>query len=180
MSTGVTRAGQARASAPRHRRGRGERGVATVQLVVLMPALFALMFTAMQAALIYHGRTVAIAAAEQGAQAAAAQSGTSGDGRAAATAFVAAAGGAGVLNVRQGHRHPDRHHRHRHRHRHHAVRRPRLGPDDPARTRPRPSNGSPDDPSRTPAAAPRRPRRERAPRSSRSSSSSPPSACSWP
>ena len=36
----------------------------TVQLVVLMPALFALMFAGVQAAMFYHGRTVAIAAAE--------------------------------------------------------------------------------------------------------------------
>jgi len=73
--------------------------VATIQLVILMPALFTLMFTAMQAALIYHGRTVAIAAAEQGAQAAAAQDGTTTDGRAAAADFVTAAGGDGVLTA---------------------------------------------------------------------------------
>jgi Flp pilus assembly protein TadG len=71
--------------------------VATVQLVILMPALFTLMFTAMQAALVYHGRTVAIAAAEQGAQAAATQNGTTADGRTAAAGFVTAAGGDGVL-----------------------------------------------------------------------------------
>ena len=82
----------------RHRwPGLGEAGVATVQLVILMPALFTLMFTAMQAALVYHGRTVAIAAAEQGAQAAATQNGTTTDGRTAATGFVTAAGGDGVL-----------------------------------------------------------------------------------
>ena len=45
----------------------------TVQLVVLMPALFALMFAGVQAAMFYHGRTVAIAAAQEGARAAAAQ-----------------------------------------------------------------------------------------------------------
>jgi len=71
--------------------------VASIQLVILMPVLFLLMFVGMQAAMIYHGRTVAIAAAQEGARAAAAQNGTSADGQAAATAFVAAAGGDGVL-----------------------------------------------------------------------------------
>ena len=69
----------------------------TVQLVVLMPALFALMFAGVQSAMFYHGRTVAIAAAQEGARAAAAQNGTIGAGEAAASAFVAAAGGDGVL-----------------------------------------------------------------------------------
>ena len=71
----------------------------TVQLVVLMPALFALMFAGVQAAMFYHGRTVAIAAAQEGARAAAAQNGTIGAGEAAASAFVAAAGGEGVLRA---------------------------------------------------------------------------------
>ena len=74
-----------------------ERGSASVQIVVLMPALFLLMFVGMQAALIYHGRTVAIAAAQEGARAAAARHGSAGDGQAAAAAFVASAGGDGVL-----------------------------------------------------------------------------------
>ena len=74
----------------------------TVQLVVLMPALFALMFAGVQAAMFYHGRTVAIAAAQEGARAAAAQNGTIGAGEAAASAFVAAAGGDGVLSVIPG------------------------------------------------------------------------------
>ncbi|WP_226901872.1 TadE/TadG family type IV pilus assembly protein [Phycicoccus mangrovi] len=79
------------------RAGEHERGVATVQLVVLMPALFTLLFLGVQAAVLSHGRTVAIAAAQEGARAAAAQNGTTISGRAAATAFVAAAGGDGVL-----------------------------------------------------------------------------------
>ncbi|WP_295695400.1 TadE family protein [Lapillicoccus sp.] len=77
--------------------GDRERGSAAVQLAVLMPALFTLMFLGMQAALMYHGRTVAIAAAQEGARAAAAQHATTGAGQAAATAFVASAGGDGVL-----------------------------------------------------------------------------------
>lgn len=74
-----------------------DRGSASVQLVILMPALFLLMFTGMQAALIYHARTVAIAAAQEGARAAAAQWGTVDAGHAAAEAFIASAGGDDVL-----------------------------------------------------------------------------------
>jgi Flp pilus assembly protein TadG len=68
-----------------------------VQLVILMPALFLLMFIGMQAALIYHARTVAIAAAQEGARAAAAQWGTADSGHVAAEAFIASAGGDDVL-----------------------------------------------------------------------------------
>ena len=77
--------------------GERERGVASIQIVILMPVLFLLMFVGMQAAMVYHGRTVAIAAAQEGARADAAQNGTTGDGQAAAAAFVASAGGDGVL-----------------------------------------------------------------------------------
>jgi Flp pilus assembly protein TadG len=77
--------------------GGREAGVASIQIVVLMPVLFLLMFVGMQAAIIYHGRTVAIAAAQEGARAAAAQNGTATAGQSAATAFVAAAGGEGTL-----------------------------------------------------------------------------------
>ena len=41
---------------------RGERGSASLQLAVLLPVLFGVMFLGLQAALIYHARTVAIAA----------------------------------------------------------------------------------------------------------------------
>lgn len=77
--------------------GDRESGVASVQMVVLMPVLFLLMFLGVQAAMIYHGRTVAIAAAQEGARAAAAQYGTTDDGQVAAAAFVVAAGGDGTL-----------------------------------------------------------------------------------
>ena len=49
---------------------RSERGSTSVQMVILMPVLFLVMFLGMQAALFYHARTVAIAAAQQGARAA--------------------------------------------------------------------------------------------------------------
>ena len=74
-----------------------DRGSATVQIVVLMPALFLLMFTGMQAALIYHARTVAIAAAQEGARTAAAQYSSAAAGDAAAEQFIASAGGEDVL-----------------------------------------------------------------------------------
>ena len=63
----------------------------------MLPALFAVMFLGMQAALFYHARTLAIAAAQEGAQAAAGQNSQGSDGTGAATSFIAHAGGDGVL-----------------------------------------------------------------------------------
>ena len=57
-----------------------ERGSASIQMVILMPAMFAVMFLGMQAALIYHARTLAIASAQEGARAAGAENGTAGSG----------------------------------------------------------------------------------------------------
>ena len=74
-----------------------ERGSATVELVILLPALFAIMFLGMQAALYYHARTVAIAAAQEGARAAGSEIGRKSDGIAAANKFVSDAGGDDVL-----------------------------------------------------------------------------------
>jgi Flp pilus assembly protein TadG len=79
------------------RRIRDERGSATVELVILLPALFAVMFLGMQAALYYHARTVAIAAAQEGARAAGSEIGRESDGIAAANKFVSDAGGDDVL-----------------------------------------------------------------------------------
>jgi Flp pilus assembly protein TadG len=82
----------------RHWHGRrGERGSVSIELVILLPALFALMFLGMQAALFYQARTTAIAAAQEGARAAGAQHGLTSDGIAAANAFINEAGGDGVL-----------------------------------------------------------------------------------
>ena len=55
---------------PRAPRGWGERGSASIQMVLLLPALFAVMFLGLQAALSYHARTIALAAATEGARAA--------------------------------------------------------------------------------------------------------------
>lgn len=67
-------------------------------MVILLPALFALMFFGMQVALLYQGRTVALAAAQEGARAAAAEHGTAADGIGAAGSFVAAST-AGLSNT---------------------------------------------------------------------------------
>ena len=55
------------------------------------------MFIGMQAALFYHARTVAIAAAQEGARAAGAEHGRETDGVGAANDFLAEAGGNDVL-----------------------------------------------------------------------------------
>ena len=76
---------------------RDERGSATIELVILLPALFAVMFLGMQAALFYHARTVAIAAAQEGARAAGGEKGKEAEGVSAASSFVVEAGGDDVL-----------------------------------------------------------------------------------
>jgi Flp pilus assembly protein TadG len=58
-------------------------------MVILLPALFALMFVGMQAALMFQGRTLALAAAQEGARAAASEHGTAAAGVGAAKSFVA-------------------------------------------------------------------------------------------
>jgi Flp pilus assembly protein TadG len=70
----------------------------SIELVILLPALFAVMFLGMQAALYYHARTVAIAAAQEGARAAGGEQGNEADGVQAATAFIDDAGGDDVLS----------------------------------------------------------------------------------
>ena len=77
--------------------GGREGGSASIQMVFLLPVLFSVMFLGMQAALYYHARTVAIAAAQEGARAAAAETGTTSHGTRAALDFVADAGGDDVL-----------------------------------------------------------------------------------
>jgi Flp pilus assembly protein TadG len=83
-------------SSSRSRR-RDERGSVSIELVILLPALFAVMFLGMQGALFYHARTVAIAAAQEGARAAGAEHGRDADGVRAANDFIAEAGGGDVL-----------------------------------------------------------------------------------
>ncbi len=83
----------------RHRRtSRGDRGSVSIQMVILLPALFSLMFLGMQAALIYQGRTIALAAAQEGAREAARATGTATGGIATATSFISATS-AGLTNT---------------------------------------------------------------------------------
>ncbi|MGE3326401.1 MAG: TadE/TadG family type IV pilus assembly protein [Acidimicrobiia bacterium] len=79
-------------------RRQDERGSATIELMILLPALFAVMFLGMQAALFYHARSVAIAAAQEGARAAGGENGKEADGVQAAAAFIEDAGGDDVLS----------------------------------------------------------------------------------
>lgn len=60
----------------------------SIQMVILLPALFSLMFFGMQAVLIYQGRTIALAAAQEGAREAAAENGSAAEGIATAMDFV--------------------------------------------------------------------------------------------
>ena len=85
------------ATSSSRRRRRDDRGSVSIELVILLPALFAVMFLGMQAALFYHARTVAIAAAQEGARAAGSEIGRESDGIAAANQFVSDAGGDDVL-----------------------------------------------------------------------------------
>ncbi|MGN6129932.1 MAG: TadE family protein [Nocardioidaceae bacterium] len=78
---------------------RDERGSVSIELVIVLPALFAVMFLGMQAALYYHARTVAIAAAQEGARAAGSENGQPADGVSAASSFVTDAGGDAVLTA---------------------------------------------------------------------------------
>ncbi|MCL1870589.1 MAG: pilus assembly protein [Promicromonosporaceae bacterium] len=66
-------------------------------MAILLPALLVTFWLGTQAALYYHARNVAMAAASEGARAAAAEGGRTSDGIAAATAFVADAGGDHVI-----------------------------------------------------------------------------------
>jgi len=69
----------------------------TIELVIVLPALFALMFIGVQAALFYQARTTAIAAAQEGARVAGGERGTETAGVRAAESYVAATGGDSVL-----------------------------------------------------------------------------------
>lgn len=76
---------------------RGDRGSTSLQLVIIFPAVLALIFGGVQTALYFYARNVAIAAAQEGARAAGAQNGTASGGAAAASDFITRAGGADAL-----------------------------------------------------------------------------------
>lgn len=78
---------------------RNSRGAVTFELVVLMPVLLAISLGGVHAALLFHARTIAAAAAQNGAREAAAEDGSLGGGIATATAFTRAAGETTLSNV---------------------------------------------------------------------------------
>ncbi|MEJ7832477.1 MAG: TadE/TadG family type IV pilus assembly protein [Nocardioides sp.] len=82
-------------------RRRDERGSSTIQLVVLLPVMFSVMFLGMQAALYFHARQVAIAAAQEGARDAGSENGTRESGESTARDFIGSAGGSDVLTGTQ-------------------------------------------------------------------------------
>lgn len=85
-------------STPAHRlRRRDERGTTTIEMVLLMIALFTLLFLGLETGLYYHARSVAIAAAQEGAREAGSQHGSQASGIAAAQQFLNQAGGPGVI-----------------------------------------------------------------------------------
>lgn len=75
-----------------------ERGSASIEFVIVFPAVLTVIWLALQAALMFWGRSVILAAAQEGARAAAADGASSSDGYNAATAFVQDSSG-GLRNV---------------------------------------------------------------------------------
>jgi Flp pilus assembly protein TadG len=78
-------------------RGAEELGSATLEIVVLFPAVLLATFGLVQGALYYHARDVALAAATDGLTAARSRTGTAEEGRNAALTFLRRAGGDHVL-----------------------------------------------------------------------------------
>lgn len=75
-----------------------DRGAGSVEVVVLLPLVFLMLFAMVQGGLWFHARAVALGAAQEGARVAAAEDSTAGAGIAAATSFVADAGTGVVLD----------------------------------------------------------------------------------
>lgn len=65
-----------------------ERGSVSLETAVVMPAILTLMFLGMQGALLYQGRTTALAAAQEGARVAAGENSSTSAGIAAAQSFA--------------------------------------------------------------------------------------------
>lgn len=76
------------------RLGRGERGAATVEVVLLFPAMILMVWIALGAGMYHWGRTAALNAAQTGAAAAAAEDGTIADCARAAQDMAARVGDA--------------------------------------------------------------------------------------
>ncbi|MGD8200921.1 TadE/TadG family type IV pilus assembly protein [Ornithinimicrobium sp. W1679] len=80
-------------------RAAGDRGSASVEVVVLLPLVLLLLLAMVQGGLWFHARAVALAAATEGARVAAAESSTAGAGITAAADLLADAGTGVVLEV---------------------------------------------------------------------------------
>lgn len=78
-------------------KGRGERGSATLELVIIFPVVLLAFYAVLQAGLYYYARTVALAAAEEGARVASTETGSASAGRAAAASFANRAGSKWLL-----------------------------------------------------------------------------------
>jgi Flp pilus assembly protein TadG len=79
---------------------RAERGSTSIQMVLLLPALFAVMFLGMQAALYYHARSIALASAQEGARAAGAENGTTSGGVSTARDYLTDTAGDALSGAR--------------------------------------------------------------------------------
>lgn len=75
-----------------------ERGDVAISVAILWPVMLALVWLCLQTGLYFYGRQVALAAAEQGAQAARTEPVSTARADDAATRFVASVGGAWVAN----------------------------------------------------------------------------------
>ncbi|MBD5830600.1 TadE family protein [Janibacter melonis] len=73
----------------------------SIEMVILYPLALTLLFVAVQGAIYYHARGVAMASAQEGARDAAAQGSTDGMGEQAAMSFATRVGGEGVLESPQ-------------------------------------------------------------------------------
>ena len=93
MTSPATQPKSRRVVATGRGRLRSERGSASIELVILMPVLFGILFLGIQAAMYYYAGAIALAAAQDGARA---QAGTDADpdtGTRTATAILAASDG---------------------------------------------------------------------------------------
>lgn len=75
-----------------------DRGSSSVEVVVLLPLVFLLLFAMVQGGLWFHARAVALGAATEGARVAAAESSSAGAGISAASSFIADAGSGVIIN----------------------------------------------------------------------------------
>jgi len=75
----------------------GDRGSATLEIIVLFPAVLLATFGLVQGALYYHARDVVLAAAAEGLTAARSRNGSIEEGRRAAASFLRRAGGDAVV-----------------------------------------------------------------------------------